>query len=108
MSKVTSKLQVTIPKAVALEHDIRPGCDIHFVSDHGVLRVLPPGHGEGGQALSTEERLALFDDATARQAARDARRAAGQGDASRGRGWTREELYDRVALQEPEPYGEPE
>jgi bifunctional DNA-binding transcriptional regulator/antitoxin component of YhaV-PrlF toxin-antitoxin module len=109
MSKVTSKLQVTIPKAVALEHDIHPGSDITFVSDHGDLRILPPSQGEGGLGLSTEERLALFDAVTARQTARDARRAVGRESATLGRGWRREALYDRVALREPdEPYGAPE
>lgn len=94
MSKVTSKLQVTLPKALADQYGIRPGDEIDWVPAGEVIRVVPQGKGE--QGLSTEERLRLFEQSILRQRERErqrpelARRKEGQ-----GRGWTREELYDR-------------
>lgn len=91
MAKVTSKLQVTIPKTVADQYGIRPGTDLRWVPAGDVIRVEPPG----AQSVSTadlETRLQLFDEATRRQRARNRRvpRSAG-GD----RGWKREDLYRR-------------
>lgn len=89
MSKVTSKLQVTLPKAVAEQYRIRPGDEIEFVPAGEVIRVVPFARARKGGAAA---RLRLFDEATARQARRQAGRPlAGQTE----RGWTREELYTR-------------
>ncbi len=90
MSKVTSKLQVTIPKAVAERHGIRPGDQIEWQSAGETIRVLT----EGSRAVpvNVEQRLELFDRATERQADRESRRPPS---AAPSRGWTREELYDR-------------
>lgn len=41
MAKVTSKLQVTLPKHIAALHGIAPGDDIQFESAGGV-QELPP------------------------------------------------------------------
>jgi AbrB family looped-hinge helix DNA binding protein len=91
MSKVTSKLQVTVPKAIAERYGIRPGGDIEWVPAGDAIRVVPGGRPE--RPADPERRLKLFDAATARQRARESggprRRAA------RGRGWTREDLYER-------------
>lgn len=92
MSKVTSKLQVTLPKALAERYAICPGDDIRFEDAGEVIRVVPPGAEAPASGLEVEARLALFDAATARQEARQAGREA-HPDA--GRGWTREELYER-------------
>jgi AbrB family looped-hinge helix DNA binding protein len=89
VSKVTSKLQVTIPKAVAERYRIRPGDSVDWVPAGDVIR-LEPCAGRA-PALSVAERLDLFDRATERQRQRDGRRGGGAGD----RGWTREELYER-------------
>jgi AbrB family looped-hinge helix DNA binding protein len=92
MSKVTSKLQVTLPKSLADEFDIRPGDEIRWEAAGDVIRVWPPGAAPS--ALDRELRLRLFDAATRRQAERQAearQRPATGGD----RGWTREELYQR-------------
>jgi AbrB family looped-hinge helix DNA binding protein len=89
MAKVTSKLQVTVPKRIAQQFGIRPGTDIEWVPAGEAIRVVPPrGHQRG---LSREMRLKLFDQATARQRLRDAARPrrTHRGD----RGWTREGLY---------------
>ena len=92
MSKVTSKLQVTVPKALAARYGIRPGDDIRFEDAGEVIRVVPAGAPAPGPALDTEARLRLFDAATARQGVRDAARRRPR---PATRGWTREELYRR-------------
>jgi AbrB family looped-hinge helix DNA binding protein len=92
MSKVTSKLQVTLPKALADQFDIRPGDEIDWEPAGDAIRVVPAGVVPAD--VDREQRLRVFDAATRRQAERQAgarpRRKAG-GD----RGWTREELYRR-------------
>ncbi len=91
MSKVTSKLQVTVPKAVAEKFGIRPGTEIHWVPTGESLRIET--QHRKAETASTEERLRLFDAATDRQRKRNRRfRRAKPGE---DRGWTREELYVR-------------
>ena len=92
MSKVTSKLQVTVPKALAERYGIRPGDDIAWVPADAAIRLVP-GRAQPRKA-TVEERLALFDQATDRQRRRQHRRGGRRG-ARTGRGWTREELYAR-------------
>ena len=93
MAKVTSKLQVTVPKAVADRFGIRPGDEIAWVVDGDAIRVH---RVDEHRPLSVEERLAIFDDATRRQGQRNrAWRRTHGGRAPRDRGWTREELYTR-------------
>jgi AbrB family looped-hinge helix DNA binding protein len=89
MARVTSKLQVTIPKAVADRYGIAPGSDIEFEPAGDVIRVLPGGR-KGAPA--TRERLKLFAQLLARQRDRESRRALPVAD---DRGWTRADLYDR-------------
>jgi AbrB family looped-hinge helix DNA binding protein len=92
MAKVTSKLQVTIPKRIADEYGIAPGDEIEFVPAGDGIRVVTGGEAP---ALSTEERLQLFDAATARQRDRERGSPRPPGKAARKRGWTRTELYER-------------
>lgn len=92
MSKVTSKLQVTVPKALADRFGIRPGDDIRFEGSGEVIVVVPANSRSGRGALDTERRLRLFDAATMRQRARQAGKTPEKLDA---RSWTREELYRR-------------
>ena len=92
MSKVTSKLQLTVPKALAERYGIRPGDDIRFEDAGEVIRMVPPGTDVPASDLDVEARLHLFDEATARQEARQAGRRVRPDDR---RGWTREELYER-------------
>ena len=42
MAKVTSKLQVTIPKHIAEEYGIAPGDEVEFVPAGDSIRVIPP------------------------------------------------------------------
>jgi AbrB family looped-hinge helix DNA binding protein len=89
MSKVTSKLQVTVPKALADRFGIKPGDEIDWEAAGEAIRVVPVS---GGARRDTRWRTRLFDQATARQRRRqelDPRPPASD------RGWTREGLYDR-------------
>ena len=106
---MTSKLQVTLPKAIADRYGVGPGSDVVFEPAGDSIRVLVPR--EPGlvpsSAMSIADKQALFAAASLRQALRNrryrlARTAAGR-NAKSGRtakpverGWTREELYDRV------------
>jgi AbrB family looped-hinge helix DNA binding protein len=92
VARVTSKLQVTIPKAIADRFGIRPGDDLDWVPAGEAIRVIPAA-AESVPA-DPRRRLELFDAATARQQARD--EVGGQGPRSTaGRGWRREDLYER-------------
>ena len=93
MAKVTSKLQVTIPRAVADRLGIVPGDDLEWRVEGDAARV----HRLTLPRLTFDERRALFDEMMRRadaasRARRGARRAAR---APRDRGWTREELCTR-------------
>jgi bifunctional DNA-binding transcriptional regulator/antitoxin component of YhaV-PrlF toxin-antitoxin module len=92
VARVTSKLQVTIPKAIADRYGIEPGMDVDWLAAGEAIRVVPPSAHTG--AADRMRRLELFDAATARELAR-VRPQAGRRDARRG--WTREDLYDRRA-----------
>ena len=92
MAKVTGKLQVTVPKALADRYGIRPGDHIRFEEAGEVIRVLPAGAGAPVEGFDTDARLRLFDAATARQRGREAGRSVRRAGA---RGWTRAELYGR-------------
>jgi AbrB family looped-hinge helix DNA binding protein len=91
MAKVTTKLQVTVPKAIADRFGIAPGDEIEWRAEGNAIRVLPRAGVAG--TLDREARLSSFDAATARQEARNRPRRRG---ARAGRGWTREELYERA------------
>jgi AbrB family looped-hinge helix DNA binding protein len=89
MSKVTSKLQVTIPKAIAEQYGIKPGDEIEFQPAGPQIRVVPPGKSRG--RLSRAERLRLFDEEEGR--IRERWKKLTVREPVEGRGWTREELY---------------
>jgi AbrB family looped-hinge helix DNA binding protein len=90
MAKVTSKYQVTVPKAVAEQFGIRPGDDIDWVPAGDAIRVIPGGRK--GPAVDVEMRLRLFDQATERHRKRTSGLRAKK---PQDRGWTREDLYGR-------------
>ena len=90
MSKVTSKIQVTIPRYLARQYSIRPGDSISFRAAGDLICVVPPTVTPPTR-LNKRQRLALFDAGTQRQRARE---AVATRAAARERGWTREELYE--------------
>ena len=59
MAKITSKLQVTLPKVIAEQYGLRPGGEIEWIPAGDVIRVVP------GSTIPKKddraERLALFD-----------------------------------------------
>lgn len=68
MPKVTSKLQLTVPKVVADQYGIRPGDELEWVPAGETIRVIPHGKKTRGEhSLSLSERIELFDRATERQ-----------------------------------------
>ena len=83
-----------VPKTIAKRYHIRPGDDIDWVPAGDLIRVIFPGKQAAPQ--SRESQLRLFDQATERHRKRastgGARRAALR---PRGRGWRREDLYER-------------
>lgn len=93
MAKVTSKLQVTLPKRIAEHHGIAPGDEIEFQSAGDVIRIVPAGRGLRS-GLDTRERLRLFDEATLRQQERASRMGVPD-KRSKTRDWTRQDLYTR-------------
>lgn len=92
MAKVTSKLQVTVPKAVADRYGIKPGDEIRFEDAGEVIRVVPPSASARPEPADVARRLALFDAATERQRRRE---AVAKPESVASRGWTRDDLYDR-------------
>jgi len=96
MAKVTSKLQLTLPKAIADQYKIRPGDDLDWLPAGEAIRVIKRDAMESVEPKTREQRLRLFDQATNRQRKRDdgthAKKATG---GSEERGWTREEIYRR-------------
>ena len=91
MAKVTSKYQVTVPKAIAERYSIRPGDNIDWVAAGDLIRVIPSGKQAAPE--DRDSRLRLFDQATERQRRRLFPRKAKP--ALGDRGWKREDLYAR-------------
>src|SRR5262245_25305686 len=95
MSKITSKLQVAIPKIVAKQLGIKPGDEIDWEVAGGTLRVIPADRRKR-QKSDIQARLRLFDQATRRQQKRRGGITPAPSETAKsGRGWTREDLYNR-------------
>ena len=91
MSKITSKLQVTIPKAIADSYGLRPGDEIEWQAAGDAIRLVPAVPAGGKKPLSLEERLRLFDETTKRIQKLPPYKGPDPSD----RGWKREDLYRR-------------
>jgi len=110
MAKVTSKLQLTVPKAIADQYGIRPGDELQWVAAGDAIRVMCKSTGARREKMrSVEERLRLFREMIERQRRRQATsetrdRAGDRPPEPRPheprpheteRGWSREDLYTR-------------
>ena len=103
MAKVTSKLQLTVPKAIADHYDIRPGDILDWMPAGDVIRVIPQKTQVQARRLrSVEERLRLFRAAIERQKRREKNPEVIESEPERpwkpheiARGWRREDLYTR-------------
>lgn len=93
MSRVTSKLQVTLPKRIAEKHGIVPGDEIRFESTGHTITIIP-GNQPAATMLSRDERLRLFDEASRRLEKRAKELPTST---PAGRDWQREDLYSRGA-----------
>lgn len=71
MAKVTSKFQLTVPKAIADQYGIRPGDKLEWVPAGDAIRVVV-AKPQRRQGRTIHERLTLFDQATDRQGQREA------------------------------------
>lgn len=94
MARVTSKLQVTVPKTIAQQFAIRPGDEIDWIPAGDSVRVVKRMPAKRKSGSTPAARLRQFDQATERQALRN-RSAAQPLPAESDRGWTREDLYRR-------------
>lgn len=90
MSKITSKLQLTLPKALAEQFHLVPGDEVTWQAAGEALRLVPSKGSN--RPPHPAVRLKLFDAATERQDVRNKKRRRAR---ESGRGWSREELYDR-------------
>ena len=103
MAKVTSKLQLTVPKAIADQYGIRPGDELEWSPAGDTIRVAPVSALRRRQfGRTVKERLMLFDQATERQRKRETHPEETPDVLERpwkpheiARGWRREDLYDR-------------
>jgi len=100
MPKVTSKLQLTVPKKIADQYGIRPGDELEWIPAGDSIRVeLARRKAKAAHELTTAERPALFDanmervDKLQAEKLKEAR-AKGTRITRENRGWTREELYE--------------
>jgi AbrB family looped-hinge helix DNA binding protein len=96
MSKVTSKLQVTVPKSIADRFNIKPGDSIEWEAAGEIIRVVPR-RKRAKSVVAPQDRLQHFDRATKRQSEREVTLdpALLAASAKAGRGWKRSDLYDR-------------
>ena len=100
MPKVTSKLQLTVPKAIADQYGIRPGDELEWIPAGESIRVeLVRQKARSPHELTVEERLALFDANTKwldELQADQLNEAEAKGTrlTRENRGWTREDLYN--------------
>lgn len=96
MSKVTSKLQVTLPKSMAERLHIRPGDEITWEIAGDVLRVAPAAK-QKRSGNAPDDQLRWFDQATRRQRQRERKNASSSAKPKplADRGWRRQDLYTR-------------
>lgn len=89
---MTSKLQLTLPKALAQQYRIQPGDDILWVASGESIRIVPARSAPPKDSVA--QKLRLFDQATERQRQRQTKSGVPR-KVGAARGWTREGLYDR-------------
>ena len=96
MAKVTSKLQLTLPKAIANQYKIRPGDDLDWLPAGEAIRVVKREAREAPAPAKLKDRLHLFDQATARQRKRQMASSKNRSTTvPQNRGWSRDDLYQR-------------
>lgn len=89
MTTITGKFQITLPRRLVDAYGLQVGDEVELVASGEAIAIVPARAMRA--TLSPEERLRLFDEATARIERRAAQKRL---PASRDRGWTRGELYE--------------
>jgi bifunctional DNA-binding transcriptional regulator/antitoxin component of YhaV-PrlF toxin-antitoxin module len=106
MAKVTSKLQLSVPKVIADAYGIKPGDQLDWFPAGESIRVIPAKARRAGAHLgSVEMRLKLFRQMLERQRQREINPLRIEEAGNRAerppkpheieRGWRREDLYTR-------------
>jgi len=98
-----SKLQLTVPKAIADRYRIRPGDELEWIPAGDAIRVIPRNsRGAPQKVRSVEERLTLFHKMLQRQRRREKNSEEVREPMERPpepheieRGWRREDLCQR-------------
>jgi bifunctional DNA-binding transcriptional regulator/antitoxin component of YhaV-PrlF toxin-antitoxin module len=96
MAKVTSKLQLTIPKLLAVKYEIRPGDEVALMPAGECIRIDPRNRRK--PEMDMHERLRLFAEMLRRQRRREKGHPeprSANARAAAERGWKREDLYTR-------------
>ena len=103
MAKVTSKLQLTLPKLIADQYRIKPGDQVDWIPAGDAIRVVPANsRGARAQVRTAQDRLKLLRQMLERQRQREADSPEAMAPPDRpqrpheiARGWRREDLYYR-------------
>jgi bifunctional DNA-binding transcriptional regulator/antitoxin component of YhaV-PrlF toxin-antitoxin module len=90
MSKLTSKYQLTLPRAVADSVGLKPGAEVCWEAVGDAIRLRAETVHKH-EARSVTDQLMLFDLATEREQHRMHNRGAVP---AQDRGWSREDLYE--------------
>jgi AbrB family looped-hinge helix DNA binding protein len=90
MARITSKYQLTLPKAVAEQVGLKPGDEVDCELSGDQIRIRSTDRASA-QPRSIVEQLTYFDMATERQRHREHTRT---GSSATNRDWTRDELYE--------------
>lgn len=91
MARLTSKYQLTLPRAIAQRIGLKPGDEIDCEAAGDMVRVKPKVMSRT-EGFSITDRLVLFDLASERVRHRE---HSGPATRENVRDWTRDELYER-------------
>jgi AbrB family looped-hinge helix DNA binding protein len=96
MSKVTSKLQLTVPKVIADRYGIKPGDELQWTPSGESIRIeLGRGRSQSVPKLTVAEKLEIFDKASQRLLRLQKQELKSATPERAGRGWKRDDLYTR-------------
>jgi bifunctional DNA-binding transcriptional regulator/antitoxin component of YhaV-PrlF toxin-antitoxin module len=91
MPRLTSKYQLTLPKAVAQQAGLAPGDELECETAGEVIRIRARSSARPSVRTTTDQ-LVLFDLATERQVHRQREKPLAP---ATDRGWARADLYER-------------
>jgi AbrB family looped-hinge helix DNA binding protein len=92
VSKITSKLQVTIPKSIADQFGIAPGDEIDFQLRADRIVIIPRRTVRAAPTMTIDEKLAILAESWQRQLELNRQYKRSGKKPPKDRGWTREDL----------------